>query len=385
MKNSYVLLGNFLAPVKNGEVLNTLKKAITEESINWESLVLQANTQMCTPLLFARLKQDDLLQYLPENLQEYLRVIYDSNLMRNEALKTGLEQLLQMFADENIDSILLKGAATFVDELYTAPGSRYMGDLDILIPEEKISLARQFLITSGFDEIHDPYMEFSGQPTDVRHHQIQRYLKPGTPVAIELHFKLAYGQAGRVVETEAAWDNTENVVFRGIKTKVLSPTYRVLHNAIHGLLPHCEYIKGEISLLQLAEFSALAARYGEEVDGLVPKALCAQQNLSKELRVYTGLARELMFLEATDLGSEEIPKWHLDRIVSVGASGAQLDNMDKSFSLKLRLFTYKIYYFLKLPSWFWRNVSYADGEGVFWSRIRLLLARLFSFRSWKKI
>ncbi|MCP4238711.1 MAG: nucleotidyltransferase family protein, partial [Aestuariibacter sp.] len=125
LTNTYCLLAHFLAPNKSPERVSALQTAITDEQIEWGPLVLQANIQMCTPLWYARLKQDDLLQHLPQDLQEYLQVLYESNRERNEELKAGLEELLAAFEKEGIDSILLKGAATFVDDLYGAPGARY--------------------------------------------------------------------------------------------------------------------------------------------------------------------------------------------------------------------------------------------------------------------
>ena len=91
LHNTYSLLAHFLAPVKSEQRLNSLKTAIKENKIEWGPLVYQANLQMCSPLWFVRLKQDGLLQYLPEDLQEYLQFLYDANTERNEKLKNGAE------------------------------------------------------------------------------------------------------------------------------------------------------------------------------------------------------------------------------------------------------------------------------------------------------
>ena len=108
LHNTYTLLALFLAPAKSEETLNTLKNAIINKKIELGPLLLQANIQMCTPLWYSRLEQDNLLQYLPEDFQEYLQIIYDANAERNTELKSGLDELLIAFEKNEVENILLK-------------------------------------------------------------------------------------------------------------------------------------------------------------------------------------------------------------------------------------------------------------------------------------
>ena len=145
LNNTYALLALFLAPVKSVSSLETLKNAIINEQIELGPLLLQANIQMCTPLWVARLEQDGLLSYLPKDFQEYLQAIYQANVERNAELKAGLTELLTEFEKNDVESVLLKGAATFVDDLYESPGARFMGDMDILVDKGKITTCESIL------------------------------------------------------------------------------------------------------------------------------------------------------------------------------------------------------------------------------------------------
>lgn len=49
---------------------------------------------------------------------------------------------------------------------------------------------------------------------------------------------------------------------------ILQPTHRLIHNTVHGLIPSCDYIKGEIRLWHILEFAWLVKRYGQEIDWL---------------------------------------------------------------------------------------------------------------------
>jgi hypothetical protein len=154
--NSYALLANFLAPVKSVEQLAALRKLILAERVRWPELLYMANLQLCTPLWYVQLKRDGLLALLPEELQEYLAALHQANVERNAELRAGLEELLQLLASVGIDALLLKGAATFCDDLYADPGARIMGDLDILVERARAEEARDLLLGIGYEEILDP-------------------------------------------------------------------------------------------------------------------------------------------------------------------------------------------------------------------------------------
>lgn len=381
--NTYTLLARFLAPQKSPETLESFKAAIINNRIEWETLVLQANIQMCVPLWYARLKQDDLLQYLPQDLCEYLQALYDANRERNEELKAGLHKLLVEFNKESIDSILLKGAATFIDDLYNAPGARYMGDMDILLHAEDLDKGRRILEDQGYEVVPNPDMELSGLPTDIRHHQIQRYTKPNTPIAVELHFRLSYGQAGRIVGTEEAWENAIPVSFMERSTKILSPTHRLLLNIAHALLPHREFIQGDISLLQLAEFSSLSQRYKQSIDWSKSKQLCKDLGITTESDVLVNLTNKLMPKCVDTSWVIQDAKWHLDRVFKIGDNYVRSQLNKIPITAQVTLLIYRVYYLFMLPAWFFNNVAFTENDTL--HRIRLIIIKLIKIKSWRKI
>lgn len=375
----YILLAAFLSPCKTTEHIDALRKLIVAEQIAWPKLVYLANLQLCTPLWYVCLRRDGLLELLPEDLQEYLQQLHQANVERNAEMRQGLEELLQILAQQDIVPLLLKGAATFCDDLYGDPGARVMGDLDILFETGQVETARQVLLDLGYQEIPDPGMDFEGIATDERHHQLPRYYKPGTPVVVEVHFKVSYGQSGRVLPAAIARKNSINVSLGGLGASILNPTWRLLHNTVHGVLPHCEFIRGNISLLQLAEFAHLARAYGQQIDWTTWFSVADQYQLITEFSAYQRLARDLMFLDGqVEISSRSRVTFHQRRILGVAEGLAKQEKPSRPLLAT-------VYYYLNLPLWVWRNICYIEGVRNIPLRLFYMLKKGLSARSRAKI
>ena len=358
MHNTYALLAIFLAPNKCKETHTALKEAIQNEELEWESLLLQANIQMCTPLWYARLKQDDLLQYLPQELQEYLEVIYEANEERNDALQSGLVELLSEFQKEGVKNILLKGASTFVDDLYGSSGARYMGDLDILVERDKLDSCESILEKLEYVEFIPEGVEPSMEND---HHHINRYIKPGTPVAVEIHYKTGSGQIGRIVKLGGVWGNKEEVICEKQHTAIMSPTHRILLTTTHSLLQDREFLYGAISLRQLAEFSALAMRYRHDIDWGRWYQIALSNNLKSEFITYLTLAHDLMEVP----WPEAIPciperGFHQGRILLKGGALSRVKDSPLEKNEYITRYLGRLYFVIKFPGWVWNNMFYTS-------------------------
>ena len=102
----YALLALFLSPWKTPDDIVTLQRLVQEGVIPWEQLLFQANNNLCTPLWYVSLKNDGLLDYLPDELRKYLQARYEVNLERNTFFMDSLIELHQKFDENNIQFIL---------------------------------------------------------------------------------------------------------------------------------------------------------------------------------------------------------------------------------------------------------------------------------------
>lgn len=375
-----------LTPKKDAEVLTIIKTAAGQKQIPWEKILYQANRHMCTPLWYAQLKNDKLLSCLPDDLVEYLEQLYQANLDRNLQLKTGLIQLLQEFNRAAIQTLLLKGAATFCDQLFEADGSRFMGDLDILVPEDQVEQSRSILIKLGYKEIPDEGMELDELPTDERHHQLPRYYIPGTPIVVEIHFKISYALVGRLITPASAWQDRTQSTLKGEATSVLSPDHKLLLNTAHAMIPHREYLRGHISPLQLSEFVLLAQRYSDSINWQKWLNTARQFSLSDEFMTYLDLSVNFMGLTKPKvLSSISASQFSKNRIIFMANYVTTIKFDSIPLQKKITHHFYRIYYYAKLPLWLWQNLCYAPGWKNIPIRILFCLKKITSTHSWKRL
>lgn len=378
--DTYKLLALLLSPHLKAEKIDLIRDIISKEKIIWVNLLRLSGSERCTPLLHVRLRQHGLFTLLPKPIQRIIENSYQNNLQRNSTLKDGLIKLLAEFKKHNIDSLLLKGASTFCDNYYDDPGARVMGDLDILVHPDKITTCRTILTAQNYVEVPDPGMTLDGLATDVRHHQIPAYRHPTTKVIIEIHFNVSYGQAGRVIPTRQAWKNRIEVTLDGFNTSILSVQDRVLLNTAHALLPKREFLQGEISLLQLADFSTLVSQRSNQINWKNWVNTAKINRLEVPFITYLLMSHSLMhFAWPFELPIPEVAQDNYQRILN----STHKKNNDRTFSLK-KIFQNR-YYYLRLLSWVWNNVCYAPGVKNLPTRITLLIMVIFRSRSWKKI
>jgi len=365
MINSYVMLGHLLAPGRRQE---QLEQIFEKYQIDWRSLLLQANLHLCTPLWFVRMRDAEFLSFLPSDLLDYLQQLYMANKERNEAFRHALSAFLISLKESSIPIILLKGAATFCDDLFEDPGARLMGDIDILVKPHHADVVLSILNQQGYRECTvAEEQDFAFAPDFQSHHHLPRRCLSGSPVELEIHIRVDRGQAGRVLTAETAWNENEVAEIDGIPVKVLTPTYRLLHNTLHALLPRREFIRSNISLQQLAEFSFIVRRYADRIDWKEWYARGSGQGLAVEFSTYLTLAERLMGLPYPHVvPRHRMAERHARRIASVGALLPVICDINRNkigwIRGKYFIALNWVYYQLARPLWIWRNPCYASGR-----------------------
>jgi len=372
----------FLTPFKTAGFIDELKLEIKNNSYNWGALLYQANLHLCTPLWYVQLKKDGLLELLPEDLVEYLYYMYELSLERHEQFRDALEEILHLFNEHTIETLLLKGAATFCDDLF-APGTRVMGDLDILVPPEKVALCQELITSLGYQPIFEVELQDNQIPVDKRLHQIARHIKPGTPLVIEIHYKVSYSQAGQIFNLDDVWEHSVASEFRGCSTSIMAPQHRILLNTIHATLPLREYLIGHISILQWLEFTLLIHRYNHLIDWKLWSSVAEYHGFNNMFKLYYYFA--IKYLHAPKNNDIDVSgmylKFNEKRFILI----SQYKNKDNtpSFPIKVILNVFKLGYYAGLIKWLWNNQCYSeDMTGVF-ARMKYCVSKLSSKRSRK--
>lgn len=382
LHNPFHLLALLLSPWKDQSVMFDLHALLSAEKINWGSLLHMANLHLCTPLLYARLSDEGLLSELPENLQEYLRNLYALNVDRNQKIAEEAAALLAALHQCGIEALMLKGMASLCDNLYGHLGARVMMDMDILVESSSLAKVQDTFSRLGYHELAAPGRILDGLPTDERHHHLPMYYKPDSPAGVEIHFKIAYGQAGRALTAKDGWQHKTPALLEGQSTYLLNPTHRLLHNAVHALVPHAEFIRSEISLLQLAEFATLAHNYQTDLDWQAWLRQGSKAGLELQLLAYIEAAHRLMMMPWPFKKKKALRvNLHALRFLVAGEYLPEHQlikhSIDQQIIRHLLLVCLRIYYYINLLGWAWRNVCYAEGVKNLPARLQCLSRKIF--------
>jgi hypothetical protein len=353
-----------------------------------------ANLHYCAPLWFCRLQKDGLLPLLPSDLQIYLEHLYQANLERQDAFQRAIIEIVSKAHDMEIPVILLKGAATFCDDLYGDNGARMMGDLDLLVKMQHVEPVKKILWQLGYDEQADCFGKATGILGSNLPNHLPRYLKPGTPVVVEIHFQTAMGQAGRVLQTEMSWTNEELKTWEGLNSYILNPTYRLLHNTVHALVPRGAYNSSILPLNQLAEFAYIVRRYSSIIDWHEWLVMGASQGLSRQFRVYLTLLNRLMGMPfPTQVRQVDLSSLHVARISRAANNKANYlsghNTPNKTAAIRIKDVSIKIYIYvfkrLNRTTWVWQNLCYKKGLKNIPLRLFCLSSLLFRNTNFRKI
>lgn len=404
INNDYALLALFLSPWKDEETIDSLFNFVQQAKIDWGRLLYMANLHYCAPLWFCSLQKDGLLALLPSDLQVYLEHLYQANLERQGAFRQAIIEIVSNAHEMKIPVILLKGATTLCDDLYEDNGARMMGDIDLLVKTQHIEPAKKIMWQLGYEEQADCFGKSVGISGSSSPHHLPRYLKPGTPVAVEIHFQTAHAQAGRVLQTEMSWAKKEVITWEGVNPFILIPTYRLLHNTVHALVPRAAYNSSILPLNQMAEFTYIVLRYSAIIDWREWLVRGASQGLSRQFRVYLTLLNRLMGMPLpTQVRQVDLPSLHVARVSRASNNRANYlsghDISNKSAAIRIKDVSFRIYIYVfkrfNRTSWVWQNLCYKNGLKNIPLRLFCLsriLSRGINFRKtfeikelWKKL
>lgn len=388
--NSYFALAQIVSPWSSTDNLASIHELIVRNKTQLDFLIVLANHHLCSPQLYLSLKRLGWLDDIAEEIREYLETILFLNRERNIEILKGLQMVLTALQRHGVKAILLKGGASFVDTLYDDLGARLMHDIDILIEKNNTETTRNCLLELGYLESDMPGMEKENLPTDDRHCHLPAFYKPETPLTVEVHYDVAYGQAGRIFNLPAIWRNKIEGTVSGRPVYIFDHTNRVLHNAVHALIPECEYISSSIQLRQIFEFALIAQKYKKFINWKACLTSCHDVGVADQFLAYAQTACQLFNMEMPkDLPRPKLAAINACRLITGGnyfplPAQSQLRHT-RNVKKKIINMLLKVYYLINLPFWIWNNVCYAEGLKQLPMRARYLIRKMLSPESRARI
>ncbi|KHE69227.1 nucleotidyltransferase family protein, partial [Halobacillus sp. BBL2006] len=170
------------------------------KDVNWKLFIKQSLHHRVFPILHSKVEavKDGLI---PSFVIERLSFEYKRNTFQMLQLSGEMERVSRLFSQHEVRTIFLKGPM-LAHELYGDLSLRTSGDLDVLIPINKLTQAEDLLERQGYEK--DDYIQTVLNDWKWRHHHVT-YVHPKKKIKIELHWRLNPGPS-KEPDFESLWN-----------------------------------------------------------------------------------------------------------------------------------------------------------------------------------
>jgi len=194
----------------------------------WNDLVLIGRNAGLLGRISTELKDRGLFHKVPQKARAHLHAALISAESDQTAIRFEVNRVVRALATVDVQIVLLKGAAYLMADLPCARG-RMLGDLDLMVPLERIEDVEQALIKSGWlpAELDDYDQRFYREWM----HEIPPLQHPTRETPIDLHHTIA-PRTSRV-RPDAKALIAAAVELSAPRLSTLGPADMVLHSAVH--------------------------------------------------------------------------------------------------------------------------------------------------------
>ncbi len=219
-----------------------------------DALLALAGEHIATPALWAAL--GDAATALPPDHAAFLEAASHLNRQRNDRIVAQAREIVQATAAVGIAPVFLKGTAALLSRLYPDPAARFVGDIDLLVPADRLEDAAAALAATGYrrlpdraDHAHDPL----------------RLVRDDRPGLVELHrAPVAFALAAALSAAE--------VMARAVHAAALPdaripcPEDRAVHAIAHAMLQDHGLRRADLPLRDALDLRFLAERHAGSID-----------------------------------------------------------------------------------------------------------------------
>lgn len=261
--NTVYLLRRLSACLSPGEIPDAdLVVAIERSEINWPEICRLAGSHLVTPSLAGAMRRKGLFDRLPDEVQDYIGGIQNLNRLRNNILYDALCAVAERLNCVGIEPMVLKGAIALLPDQYVGAEDRMIGDLDLLVPSDRIKDAANEIRMLGYRQLAS---KWSLPGDEARSHHSAPLVHPDFPVKIELHRRILHFNQDNVLLMEGL--EAKNLLLsNGAVISVPDVATRLLHNFLHAQIVDRQRRRRLINLRQLLEFAILVRHFSIVID-----------------------------------------------------------------------------------------------------------------------
>lgn len=252
--------------------------------VDWGYILRTGGRHGVLPMLFQAINNANAKDRVPAAVYDQLQKIYFSSLLNNRHLYQKLAPLLDAFGSHSVPILLLKGAALCLTT-YTDMALRQLGDIDILVPREKVKLCQNLMEDLGFSLILNNYFPIPDDRNDELGCEWS-YRMDGT--VIELHWRLINTLAPFQVDTSLYWQGARQVEIEGLPALIMNPDNQLLHLCLHQF----KHLWGHVR--DLTDIALFLEHYRDELDWVYIASEAKSQGLERCVYYSVALANQIL-------------------------------------------------------------------------------------------
>jgi len=173
-------------------------------------------------------------EIVPEPVLTVLRDRFHRNAKQVVGKTAELVRIVKRFQQNDINVLALKGPVLAL-QVYDDLGSRHVGDLDILVPPERVLEAQRLLLQEGYRRIH-PRCDMTPRQQSA-HLQKGQHLElycDEKRIKVELHWRYGSPRGLFPLKFHDAWKERQTVRLGSIDVATLSIEHTILFLCTHG-------------------------------------------------------------------------------------------------------------------------------------------------------
>lgn len=280
----------------NPEEINSLLSC----QIKWDELLNTAFSQGIAPLVYKSLKDIPEKAHVPEDVMGKLKMAYHGNVARNMYLYSELELILRAFDEKGIEVMLLKGIA-LAGTVYGDIGLREMGDIDLLVKEEHLPLAKTIMSELNYE------MQRNGRTEEwyrANHFHLPPFVHKEKSIVVEIHWKVAQDSVG--INVNNWWERAKGLKWEKTSLLITAPEDMMLHICLS--LYHGSYKK--MALRGLCDINHTIRFFSEEINWKLFHETVSRSRIARP--VYSLLFLVRKFFDNDDHLLSWIEQWPVD-------------------------------------------------------------------------
>lgn len=239
---------------------------------DWSTFFTSADLHGVTPLIAHHWQALDLLDRLPSETRDRLRIAYRDNTERSENIRHEVIEYWNLIAAAHVPAILIKGWP-LAEMLYESPAVRLITDMDLLVPRDRAQDGLAALQRNGLEplprdrdawiEKHLPsYWRLNGRTVT---YPLKNMFDPQHPRSVELHVNLWEGnfRGLRLRDLSGFWERSRVIEVAGQPMRVPSLEAAFIHVCVHWA---CHWIERAARLNQLVDLDRFVRKYNSALD-----------------------------------------------------------------------------------------------------------------------